>query len=189
MIQRMLAGIFAGLFFAAAACAESPAPGVERIKGVAADGTRYYENSLVIEAPAARLWTAFTDADAYRQWSGVPVAAIDFRLGGTVEASYLPGGRIGDPQNIRNAFIAYIPGRLLVFRNVQAPDGLPGKAEYPRTVKTIEFTPLGPGRTRVTVSGMGFAAGEGFDRLYAFFAAGDGEMLVTLKTAMEAGPK
>ena len=168
----------------AMAMSDPPAPAFEQVKGTAGDGTRYYEDSLVIDAPAARLWAAFTDINVYRQWA-VPVSAIDFRLGGAIEASYDPKGHIGDPQNIRNAFIAYIPGRLLVFQNVQAPDGLPGKADYGKTVKTVEFESLGPNRTRVTVSGMGFANGAGFDQLYAFFSQGDGEMLVKLKKAME----
>ena len=34
-------------------------------EGVAADGTRFYEDSLVIEAPPKALWAAFTDTDAY----------------------------------------------------------------------------------------------------------------------------
>lgn len=168
----------------AMAMPDPPAPAFEQVKGTAGDGTRFYEDSLVINAPAARLWAAFTDINVYRQWA-VPVSAIDFRIGGAIEASYDPKGHIGDPQNIRNAFIAYIPGRLLVFQNVQAPDLLPGKADYGKTVKTVEFASLGPNQTRVTVSGMGFANGAGFDQLYAFFSQGDGQMLVSLKKAME----
>ena len=95
-------------------------PAFEQVKGTAGDGTRFYEDSLVIEAPAAKLWAAFTDINVYRQWA-VPVSAIDFRLGGAIEASYDPKGHIGDPQNIRNAFIAYIPGRLLVFQMSRRP--------------------------------------------------------------------
>jgi uncharacterized protein YndB with AHSA1/START domain len=177
----------AALAFATAAPAETPAkPAFGQVKGTARDGTRFYEASIVIKAPAAKLWAAFTDEDAYRKWAGVPVSTIDFRLGGVIEASYDPKGRLGDPQNIKNMFIAYIPGRLLVFRNVQAPDGLPGKDDYGKTAKTLEFQPLGPGETRVTISGMGFGEGAGFDRLYAFFSNGDGQMLVSLKKAMEA---
>jgi len=186
MTMRYLATAIALTLWAAPATAlpDPPAPAFEQVKGTAGDGTRFYEDSLVIEAPAARLWAAFTDITVYRQWA-VPVSAIDFRLGGAIEASYDPKGHIGDPQNIRNAFIAYIPGRLLVFRNVQAPDGLPGKEDYGKTVKTVEFESLGPNRTRVTVSGIGFADGKGFDQLYAFFSQGDGQMLLSLKKAME----
>jgi len=184
--MRCLPAAIALTLWAAPAMAlpDPPAPAFEQIKGTAGDGTRFYEDSLVIEAPAAKLWSAFTDITVYRQWA-VPVSAIDFRLGGAIEASYDPKGHIGDPQNIRNAFIAYIPGRLLVFQNVQAPDQLPGKADYARTVKTVEFETLGANRTRVTVSGIGFADGKGFDQLYAFFSQGDGQMLVSLKKAME----
>jgi uncharacterized protein YndB with AHSA1/START domain len=186
MTMRTLSVAIALSLWAAPAIAmpDPPAPAFEQVKGVAGDGTRFYEDSLVIEAPSARLWAAFTDIAVYRLWA-VPVSAIDFRLGGAIEASYDPKGHIGDPQNIRNAFIAYIPGRLLVFQNVQAPDGLPGKGDYGKTVKTVEFESLGPNRTRVTVSGIGFADGKGFDQLYAFFSQGDGQMLVSLKKAME----
>ncbi|MDB5675411.1 MAG: hypothetical protein JWM65_2393 [Sphingomonas bacterium] len=186
-----------GLLFAVAALgcatmanAETPAkPAFAQVTGTAADGARFYENSIVIEAPVRKLWAAFTDQAAYRAWAGVPVSAIDFRLGGVIEANYNPNGHLGDPQNIKNMFIAYVPGRLLVFRNVQAPDGLPGKAMYGNTAKTLEFQALGPNETRVTVSGMGFAPGEDYDKLYRFFSRGDGEMLVALKTAMETGTK
>lgn len=178
------------LGFASSAIGETPAkPAFEQVVGTAADGARYYEDSIVIKASVAKLWAAFTDQAAYRAWSGVPVAAIDFRLGGAIEANYNPAGKLGDPQNIRNMFIAYVPNRLLVFRNVQAPDGLPGKAAYGNTAKTIEFQVRGPNETRVTVSGMGFAPGEDYDKLYRFFSRGDGEMLVALKAAMETGVK
>ena len=184
--MRYLPAAIAMMFWAAPALAlpNPPAPAFEQVKGTAGDGTRFYEDSIVVDAPAARLWAAFTDIAVYRQWA-VPVSTIDFRLGGAIEASYDPKGHIGDPQNIRNAFIAYIPGRLLVFQNVQAPDGLPGREDYGKTVKTVEFQSLGANRTRVTVSGIGFADGKGFDQLYAFFSQGDGQMLLSLKKAME----
>ena len=180
----------AALGCASAAMAEAPAKrAFEQVAGTAADGARFYEDSVVIKVPVKKLWAAFTDQAAYRAWAGVPVSAIDFRLGGVIEANYSPNGHLGDPQNIKNMFIAYVPERLLVFRNVQAPDGLPGKAAYGNTAKTIEFQALGPDETRVTASGMGFGAGEDYDKLYRFFSRGDGEMLVALKTAMETGAK
>jgi uncharacterized protein YndB with AHSA1/START domain len=157
---------------------------VTQHKGVAEDRTRFYEDSLVINAPVTKLWKAFTDAAEYRRWS-VPVAAIDFRLGGILEASYDANGHLGDPDNIKNELIAYIPQHLLVYRNVQAPNVLPGKDEYAKTVKTIEFTEVGVNQTKVTVSGVGFGEGKDFDDLYAFFATGDGAMLISLKKAVE----
>jgi uncharacterized protein YndB with AHSA1/START domain len=181
----MLPSRFALVFALAFVCAApASARDFEQVVGKAADGTRYYQDSLVIKAPVARLWGAFTDTAQYRAW-GAKVSAIDFRIGGAIEASYDPAGHLGDPQNIKNQIIAYIPDRLLVFRNVQAPDRLPGKRAYGDTVKTLEFTALSPDTTRVTVSGMGFGQGADFDALYAFFSDGDGQMLTILKRAME----
>ncbi|MBA3895646.1 MAG: SRPBCC domain-containing protein [Sphingomonadaceae bacterium] len=156
----------------------------ELVDGVAPDGSRYYQDSLVIHAPAHRLWSAFTDTTVYRSWT-VPVAAVDFRLGGMIEASYDPAGHLGDPQNIKNAVIAYVPDRLLVFRNVQAPARLPGGEVYGQTIKTIEFRALDAPTTEVTLSGVGFAKGAASDRLYAFFSTGDKGVLTALRSAFE----
>lgn len=173
------------MVLAALSCAApAQARDYEQLTGTAADGTRFYQDSIAIRAPLAKVWAAFTDQTSFRAWAA-PISAVDFRIGGAIEASYDPRGHLGDPQNIKNQFIAYIPERLLVFRNVQAPDGLPGKEVYGDTVKTIEFASTATGEVRVTVSGIGFGEGAAFDRLYGFFANGDGDMLVTLKKAME----
>ncbi len=175
----------AGLMLVASAVPAAAADKVAIVEGQAPDGTRYYEDSLVIAAPIQKLWAAFTDGAEFRRWSA-PVSAVDFRLGGAIEASYDPKGRLGDPDNIKNAFIAYVPGRLLVFRNVQAPAGLPGRAVYGQTVKVVEFAPAGAGATRVTVSGIGFGTGPDFAALYQFFRGGDAEMLKALSSAYAA---
>lgn len=181
MVPSRLTLVFALTF----ACSVPVAAGdFEQVVGKAGDGTRYYQDSLVIKAPVARLRAAFTDTAQYRAW-GAKVSATDFRIGGMIEASYDPAGHLGDPQNIKNQIIAYIPGRLLVFRNIQAPDQLLGKRGYRDTVKTLEFTALSPDATGAAVSGMGFGQSAGFDALYAFFSGGDGEMLTVLKRAME----
>jgi len=187
IMRLVLLGLAALAATTGAPIAQAAPPQIHQVKGVAADGARYYEDSIIIDAPAQALWTAFTDTAAYRKWAS-PVAAVDFRIGGVIEASYDPKGHLGDPQNIKNAFVAYIPARLLVFRNVQAPDGLPGREAYPKTIKTVEFEALGPSQTRVTVSGIGFGAGADFDQLYGFFSRGDAGMLASLKAAMEAPP-
>ncbi len=184
MPRKTSAALAVLLLFGAVQARAAPAQAVKTVEARAADGTRYYEDSLVIHAPVATLWKAFTDTATYRRW-GVPVSAVDFRLGGAIEASYDPKGRLGDPQNIKNAFIGYLPERLLVFRNVQAPDGLPGHEVYGQTVKIVQFELLGADSTRVMVSGVGFGDGPAFDPLYRFFVEGDGEMLKVLRTAFE----
>jgi len=155
---------------------------VEMVQGHAPDGTRFYEDSLVIAASPAALFRGFSDPAEFRKWAA-PISAVDFRLGGIVEASYDPAGHIGGSDNIRQAIIAYVPDRLIVFRNVQAPSGLPGRDVYPQTVKVIEFADRGDGTTCVTISGIGFGSGRDFDKLYAFFQPGDGAVLKALDAA------
>ena len=168
---------------ASLACASPCAAAqVEMVQGHAADGTRFYEDSLVIAAPAATLFRAFSDPTEFRKWAS-PVSAVDFRLGGILEASYDPAGHIGDAENIRQAIVAYVPDRMIVFRNVQAPSMLPGRAAYPQTVKVLEFADRGGGTTKVTISGVGFGTGADFDKLYAFFQPGDAGVLKALDAA------
>ena len=144
---------------------------------------RVLETQVVIAAPVGDLWKALTDGEAYRKWAGGP-AAVDLRIGGSFEASYDAKGHIGDPGNLRHRIIAYVPERLIVFQNVQAP-GLPDEALYRGMTIVVRYEPLGPQSTRVVVDHIGFGQGAGYDRLYAFFQKGDAGMLEAMKAAYE----
>ena len=152
---------------------------------VAAGGERVLEQSIVIEAPIAKVWDAFTTTAGFRSWAA-PVATLDFRLGGVIEAAYGKNGRIGAPGNIKNEIVAYVPHRMLAIRNVQAPPNTPFDAATFQKVHTVNlFEPLTAGRTRVTVTQPGFGSGAGYDGVYKFFAAGNRLSLEQLKKALE----
>ncbi|WP_156257057.1 SRPBCC family protein [Sandarakinorhabdus oryzae] len=143
---------------------------------VAPDGSRTLQLSMVIKAPVAVLWKAFVDAGEFQKWSA-PVAAIDLRTGGSIEASYDPKKPIGDPDNIRHRILTYLPERLLVFQNVQAPSGLKGREALARVVAVLEFTPLKPGVTRVQLSQTGWGDDPASNGLYGFFQRGNAQVL------------
>lgn len=149
------------------------------------DGSRLLQQSIVIHAPVETLWKAFADGPTFVKWSGAPVAAVDIRVGGYMEAAFSRDGRIGDPANLRHDVLAYVPGRLMVFRNAHTPQQLPGGGLYPQVRVVVQYADLGGGDTRVTVSGAGFGTGGDWDKLYAFFHAENPEMLETMKTAFE----
>jgi uncharacterized protein YndB with AHSA1/START domain len=176
-MKRLCLALAAAFLLAAPALAADPAP--------AAPAERLIQTSVVIDAPAAALWKALTDAATYRRWAG-GAAAIDLSTGGVFEASYEPGGHIGDPTNLKHRIIAFVPERLIVFQNIQAP-GLPGEALYKGTCIVVQYEPLGKSRTRVTVSHVGLGAGHDYDALAAFFGAGDPGMLKALKAFYEKG--
>jgi uncharacterized protein YndB with AHSA1/START domain len=183
-MNRFLAALAAGalLIGATEAIAETPPAA-----SAAPAGERLLQTSIEINAPVSEVWKAFTDPADYRRWAD-GVAAVDLRVGGSFEASYDPAGKIGDPDNIRHRIVAFTPERLIVFQNLQAP-GLPGEALYRGTDIVLQYEPLGPNRTRVTVSHVGFGAGADYDGLYAFFKGGDARMLRAMKAAYEQPAK
>lgn len=152
---------------------------------VTADGQRTLQLSTTIDAPLAILWKAFTTTDEFKRWNS-PVASIDLRVGGSLEASYEAGHALGDPDNIRHRIITFLPERMIVFQNIQAPHGLPHADRFQRTVTVVEYQSLTPTRTRVMVSSTGWANDPDSETLYRFFQGGNAALLEKMKTVYEA---
>ena len=150
-------------------------------------GARVLQLSIVVNAPPRAVWEAFTTSEGFRTWA-VPVAWVDFRVGGVMESSYQPTARAGDAENIKNQIVSYVPGRLLSIRNIQTPSGLKHRELFGQVVQTIEFEDVGAGRTRVTMTGVGWGAGEGFDYLYRHFEWGNAYSLAELRKRFDVGP-
>lgn len=150
-------------------------------------GERSIQLYVDVAASSHDAFTAFTTSDGFSSWA-VPIAKVDFRVGGSIEASYDPNAKIGDPANIKNAIVAYVPDRVLVIHNIQAPADFADQELFQHTVTIIEFTALEPRRTRVTITNAGYGAGERFDTLYRHFEWGNAYTLQALKTRFDKGP-
>ncbi|HLZ75651.1 SRPBCC domain-containing protein [Phenylobacterium sp.] len=156
----------AALFVAAPAVAE-PA------------GTRGFEISGVVPAPPAKVFAVFTTPGGWKRL-GVPFASVDFRLGGTIETNYDASAHVGQADNIKNQIVAFIPGRMLALRNIQAPPSFPYPKEFAATATVFEFRPAGAYATRVVVSGVGYGDGPAYDWLLDKFKQGDAWTLKAL---------
>ncbi|HZZ88459.1 MAG TPA: SRPBCC domain-containing protein [Caulobacteraceae bacterium] len=188
-MRRLILAVAASAFLAHPAYAATPPLKTSDVidsSYVTADGAKNLRLSAVIEAPVAVLWKAFVDPAEFKRWNS-PVAAIDLRVGGSLEASYDPAKPIGDPDNIRHRIVTFIPERLLVFQNIQAPHALPDASAFQRTVTVVQYEPLGPSRTRVTLTSTGWGADPASTRLYSFFQSGNAEELEKMKQVYEAG--
>lgn len=152
-----------------------------------ADGTRTLVHEAIVEATPAQAWAAFATEDGWRGWAA-PFAQLDFRIGGEIETSYDPAARAGDPANIRNRILAFVPGRMLAFQAIQAPPGFPAAELLPTTWSVVEFEPVDAGRTHVRLSNMGYSTSEGHQTLLDFFTAGNGEALRMLQRRFTEGP-
>jgi uncharacterized protein YndB with AHSA1/START domain len=151
------------------------------------DGDRSLQLSVDVPATAKAVFDAFTTSAGFSSWA-VPVAKIDLRVGGMIEASYEASSKFGDPNNIKNQIIAYIPNRLLIIHNVQAPAGFVDSALFQKTVTIMEFTAVDANTTHVTLTNAGYGQGKGFDDVYSHFEWGDAYTLHELRTRFLKGP-
>ena len=186
MIRTLI--LFAALAGTATAAERQPSwrdyPGVENTSYVEPSGDRAIQLSEVIPASAHDVFAAFTTSAGFRSWA-VGMAEIDLRVGGMIEASYDAKAKPGDPDNIRNRILAYVPDRLLVIRNEQAPRQLPGREAFARTVTMVEFQALGPNSTKVSVTNAGYGADAESAAAYRHFEWGNAYTLDALKRHFE----
>lgn len=183
MRALVLAAAIAAFAGGAAAQSKADLAAVRDTSTVDQTGGRLLRDTVLIKAPAAAIWRAVTDQGAYRAWGGGPASFIDFRVGGAVEVSFKPDGKAGDPGNLKQEITAYIPDRLIVFRNVSSP--APGAAVYSQLAIVLQIEPQADGTSEVSLSQVGYRQGKDFDDLYGFFKTHNPEYLASLKSYAE----
>jgi uncharacterized protein YndB with AHSA1/START domain len=163
-------------------------PGVENLSFVAPDGTRTLDLRAVIPAPPPAVWDAWATSAGFGSWAA-PVAAVDFRLGGSMEASYDFVAKPGDRDNIRNQIVAFVPGRMFAIRNVQAPSKAPFDVAAFQTLHTVVLLePVGTTATRVEVVMPAVGTGPAYDSVYKHFEWGNAYVLDSLRKRFADGP-
>jgi hypothetical protein len=166
----MIAALLLGLAWAPPASAAT--------KERAPDGTHLLVNEALIDAEPADVWAAISTAEGWKSWA-VPVAWAPSQ--DMIETSYTPTAKPGDPSTIRQQVLLRLPRRLMVFRTVKAPERFPDFDTYAKVVSAFELEPAGEGRTRVRLTGAGYADSEAGRRLLAFFERGNQVSLDALK--------
>lgn len=151
------------------------------------NGSRALKLSIDIDAPVAKIWKLLISAEGWRSWA-VPVAWVDFGVGGVIETSYTATAVRGQPGNIKNAILAYVPEQMLAIRNIQAPPNFEYAEDFGKTVTVINLRSLSKNRSRVELDGIGFLTTRAFDTLLKKFRFGDSWTLEQLKRAAEHGP-
>ena len=181
--MKMLTLSFAAMLLATAAQAQ-----VKDTSFVDASGHRVQQLQADIAAPPAKVWEALTTDKGFEGW-GAPFAHVTLANDGMIEASYDANAKVGDPDNIRNRIVAYVPERVLVFTNEHAPKGVPFSAEaFAKIRTTVELQDLGNGRTHVIESGVGYGEGADFDGVYKHFRAGNAFEFQLLADLFTKGP-
>jgi uncharacterized protein YndB with AHSA1/START domain len=151
------------------------------------NGDRSLQLSVDVPASPKAVFDAFATSAGFSSWC-TPVANVDLRVGGMIEASYDSHAKLGDPDNIKNQIIAYVPDHLLIIHNVQAPKGFVDSALFQKTVTILEFSAAGPNMTHVTLTNAGYGKGAGFDDVYSHFEWGNAYTLHELHMRFVKGP-
>jgi len=193
-MKTLLASLTATLLLTTAAiAAEKPAPkwsdfkGVENTSFVEPNGQRVLQLAILVPASPDKVWEAISTEAGWKTWAS-PTAYVDLRVGGTIETNYTAGKAKGDPSNIVNRIEAYVPGRLLAIRNIQAPKGFFATDAFGQTATIMELVPAGEGQTKVILSNVGYGQGADFDSVYKHFEWGDAYTLAELRKRFETGP-
>lgn len=142
-------------------------------------GERTLVTQGVVDATPHELWQAFTVDREITKWM-VPVAHMDLRVGGTLETSYDPSAKIGDPKNIRHKILSYEPDRMLSFTFTMPAMFKRAHEENGHWV-VVQFAPVSARRTLVTETIYGWGEGEDWNKAYAFFEKGDAETMKALQ--------
>ncbi len=177
---------FAGfLLLAAAAPAGALVPVTEQVRSEA-DGTVSLSHTVIVAAAPERVWAAITTVDGWKSWA-VPVAWISSDRPNVIETSYNPAASPGDAMNIKNEFVARVPGKRLVFHTIKAPAGFPHFDALRRVTHTFELAPEGS-ETRVSLTGTNFGGDASGQAVLAFFKGGNRVSLEMLRDRFASGP-
>lgn len=166
------------------AAAQKPVSVTKRME---ADGTHTLVHEVIVDAPARQVWAAISTADGWKTWA-VPVAWMPPGQADVLETSYNPAAKQGDRETIQHRFLVRIPGRLLAFRTIKAPPKFPNWDTYQLVSSVFELEPMGSGKTRVRLTGVGYPDNPAGKQLVSFFERGNSASLEWLRARFIEGP-
>jgi uncharacterized protein YndB with AHSA1/START domain len=162
-------------------------PKVDDTSYTEANGDRVIRQTVEIGASTDEIWRLITTSAGWKRFAA-PVAFVDMQLGGVIETSYDAKAQQGDTNNIKNQIVAYVPGRMLSIRCIQAPSRFEHKDEFFKTATIMEIERLAEKKSRVTLTAVGYRPGEAYDALYKMFRWGDAYTLDKMRLAFEPAP-
>lgn len=175
--SRRLAPILLTLALIGNAHAEAAAGSEERV----------LVTETVVSASPADVWQAWTTAEGWKSWAVQNAWFDEWKVGANLETSYSPEAKRGDPTNIRQRVLAYLPLRMLAFQTTDAAPDFPHADLLPNLFCVVEIEALAERQTRVRLSMAGYRSGGGYDELWVFFERGNAYSLEQLRKRF-AGP-
>jgi uncharacterized protein YndB with AHSA1/START domain len=157
------------------------------VSGVAAaDPPAALRKEVVVQAPIADVWTAWSTG-AGAQTFFAPRVDIELAAGGRYEVLFAPDAPPGQRGAEGLHVLAYVPGEMLAFE-WSAPPAFPEIREQgASTFVVVQLAKLDARRTRVVLNHLGWGRGGDWDKVYAYFDRAWGVVLGRLQTRFARG--
>jgi len=121
----------------------------------------------VITAPLADVWKAWTTTEGIESFFARKAAKVDPRPGGAFELWFAPDAPEGSRGSEGCVFHSVTPMQQLVLE-WNSPPTLPVVRPL-HTLVYIDFRPLGPDTTEITLRNFGYGQGEDWQKSKAYF--------------------
>lgn len=147
---------------------------------------RMIETEVVVAAPVADVWQAWTTRDGLRSFFGAD-ALIELRPGGPFEIYFVPDAPVGQRGSEGCQVLAFLPQKMLAF-SWNAPPSIP-TIRGERTQVVVLFEPRGPNQTRVRLVHHGWGTGDDWDKAFTYFSKAWPSVLASLEKRLGPADK
>jgi len=127
---------------------------------------RALRSELVVEAPLADVWNAWTTDAGIRSFFA-PAGHVDLHVDGTYDVWFFPEEEPGRRGAEGMRILVHEPMARFSF-TWDAPPSIP-TVRNQRTVVMLEFAPAGDDGTRLRFTQTGWGRGEDWDRAFEYF--------------------
>ena len=146
---------------------------------------RVIEATVVVKAPVARVWTAWTTTEGIKTFFP-PDARIELWVDGPFEVYINPLAEPGAKGADDMRMLAFQENKMLAFTG-NAPPHLPEVRQH-RTHVVVRFTELSGDQTRVELHHDGWGEGAEWDLAFKYFSGAGPKVLGNLQKRFAEGP-
>jgi uncharacterized protein YndB with AHSA1/START domain len=137
----------------------------------------------IVNAPVREVWRVFTTSEGAEEFFAQK-ANIALAIGGPYEIQFDPNDERSGTKGLK--ILSYAPEEMISFQ-WNAPPELP-EVRNGGTWVVVEMEPVDAGRTRVTVTHLGWKTGPQWDQAYVHFQSGWGDLMSRLEKRFTDGP-
>lgn len=137
-----------------------------------------------LDASVGEVWKLFQSNDGLKQWMATQVELDALKPGAKIRTKYGTDGKPGDDDGIEHTILCVEPERLFAFQCTKQPANFPFKTAIKDLSFLIHLKPLGPDRTLLTMTTVGYNNTEESRKLRQFFESGNSQTFDAMRKAL-----